>query len=120
MLNLLSNAVKFTRDGGTVRVCARRAECGEQAATGRTDGECVEISVENEGPGIKAEDIPKLFKPFQQLDSIYNKKYHGTGLGLALCRRIVEFHGGRIWVESETGKTTKFTFIIPVRPIENS
>lgn len=120
LLNLLSNAVKFTHDGGAVRVRARRAECGEQAATGRTDGECVEISVENEGPGIKAEDIPKLFKPFQQLDSIYNKKYHGTGLGLALCRRIVEFHGGRIWVESETGKTTKFTFLIPVRPIENS
>ena len=67
------------------------------------------------GIGIKQEDIPKLFKEFTQLESAYIKKYEGTGLGLALTKRLVELHGGRIWAESEYGKGSKFTFLIPVR-----
>jgi len=75
----------------------------------------IECSVEDTGIGIKKEDILKLFQPFQQLESVLSKKHEGTGLGLALCKRIVELHGGRIWVESEVGKGSKFIFVIPIR-----
>jgi signal transduction histidine kinase/HAMP domain-containing protein len=104
LVNLLSNAVKFTPDGGTIKVQARRF-----------NDDYIDISVEDTGHGIKAEDIPRLFKPFQQLGSVYEKKFKGTGLGLAICKRIVEAHGGEIWVESEYGKRTRFTFRIPVK-----
>ncbi|MEK9148637.1 MAG: ATP-binding protein, partial [Candidatus Desantisbacteria bacterium] len=57
----------------------------------------------------------KLFQPFQQLESVLTKQYEGTGLGLNLCKKFVEFHGGRIWVESEEGKGSRFVFLIPVR-----
>jgi signal transduction histidine kinase len=106
LFNLLSNAVKFTPDGGSVRVTARH---------GSDAGDFVEISVSDTGIGIKEEDMPNLFKEFSQLESSYDKKYEGTGLGLALTRRLVELHGGRIWVESEYGKGSRFTFVIPVR-----
>ncbi len=131
MFNLLSNAVKFTPDGGSVRVSARRVSGFEfgvssseksgtdnsQLATHNSQlhGNFVEISVADTGIGIKQEDIPKLFKEFTQLESAYIKKYEGTGLGLALTKRLVELHGGRIWAESEYGKGSKFTFLIPVR-----
>ena len=75
----------------------------------------IEISVEDTGIGIKPEDIPKLFKEFSQIESAYTKTYEGTGLGLALTKRLVELLGGRIWVESEFGKGSKFTFVIPIR-----
>ena len=105
LFNLLSNAVKFTPDGGSVRVMAR----------GITGAQEIEISIEDTGIGIKLEDMPKLFKEFAQLDSVYDKKYDGTGLGLALTKKLVELHGGRIQVSSEFGKGSCFTFIIPVK-----
>ncbi len=101
LVNLLSNAVKFTPDGGSISAHAER------------EGEYIKFSVEDTGYGIKEEDIPKLFQPFNQLESPYGKKYLGTGLGLALCKEIVELHGGRIWVESEFGKGSRFVFTIP-------
>lgn len=110
IVNLLSNAMKFTPDGGSVTVRARLTR-----DEGRVVHPSIEISVEDTGIGIKAEDIPRLFKPFQQLESLMTKRYEGTGLGLALCKRIVELHRGRIWVESEVGKGSRFTFTIPVR-----
>ncbi|MBM4140068.1 MAG: hypothetical protein FJ242_01020 [Nitrospira sp.] len=79
------------------------------------DFDMIEITVEDTGIGIKPEDFDKIFQPFQQLEYALNKKYEGTGLGLALCKRIIELHKGRIWVESEVGKGSKFTFVIPVR-----
>ena len=104
LFNLLNNAVKFTPDGGTV--CLRAQRSGEEG---------LEISVEDTGIGMKKEDMPKLFKEFSQIESSYDKNYEGTGLGLALTKRLVELHGGRIWAESDYGKGSRFAFVIPIR-----
>lgn len=117
MFNLLSNAVKFTPDGGSVVVRARRIGYEKIKNLGINsipEKDFLEISVEDTGIGIKAEDIPNLFSEFSQLDSPYQKKYQGTGLGLALTKKLVELHKGRIWCESEYGRGSKFTFIIPI------
>ncbi len=106
LFNLLSNAVKFTPDGGSVHVAANKVFDAVEA---------IEISIIDTGIGIKPEDLPKLFKEFSQLESTYQKKYEGTGLGLALTKRLVELHGGRIWVESESGQGSQFTFVIPIK-----
>ncbi len=104
LLNLLSNAVKFTPEGGRVAVAAVPA-----------DG-FVEVSVTDTGIGIAPEDQEVIFEEFRQAGGDYARKREGTGLGLALARRFVELHGGRIWVKSEVGKGSTFTFTIPVRP----
>lgn len=126
MYNLLSNAVKFTPDGGSVRVTARRTKDEgrgkrEEKASVILASEAsdrpssIVISVADTGIGVKDEDIPKLFSEFTQLESAYTKNHEGTGLGLALTKRLVELHGGKIWVESEFGKGSRFVFVIPVR-----
>jgi signal transduction histidine kinase len=79
------------------------------------DRNFIEVSVEDTGIGIKAEDIPKLFSEFTQLESAYTKNHEGTGLGLALTKKLVELHGGKIWVESKFGKGSKFTFVLPIK-----
>ena len=100
--NLLSNAVKFTPEGGRIGIEARQA-----------DGS-VEISVSDTGIGISPEDQPRIFEEFRQVGSDYAHKVEGTGLGLTLAKKFVELHGGRIWVESEMGKGSKFTFTLPI------
>ena len=126
MYNLLSNAVKFTPDGGAVRVNARLTRDEGRGATHEKASfvlmseasdrpSSIVISVADTGIGIKPEDIPKLFNEFTQLESAYTKQHEGTGLGLALTKRLVELHGGRIWVESEFGKGSRFTFVMPVK-----
>jgi Amt family ammonium transporter len=97
--------VKFTPDGGSVRVRAKEITAANE----------IEISVEDTGIGIKPADISKLFKEFSQLDSVYDKKFEGTGLGLALTKRLVELHGGRIYVSSEFGKGSRFAFVLPLK-----
>ncbi|WP_243359882.1 PAS domain-containing sensor histidine kinase [Fundidesulfovibrio terrae] len=124
MFNLLSNAIKFTPDGGTVSIRARRlslprdlAPVGEPAP-GNYDGlsgEFIEITVSDTGIGIKKEDIQLLFKEFSQLESPYDKRYQGAGLGLALSKKFIELHGGRIWAQSVFGEGSAFTFILPRR-----
>ncbi len=104
VLNLLSNAVKFTPEGGRVALNAVRA-----------DG-AVEISVSDTGIGIEPGDQELIFEEFRQAGGDYTRKREGTGLGLALARRFVELHGGRIWVKSEIGKGSTFTFTLPERP----
>jgi len=108
LFNLLSNAVKFTPAGGTIRVGAI------------SDGDFVEVTLADSGIGIKEEDIPKLFHPFTQLESVYSKEFEGTGLGLALTRQLVELHGGRIWVKSDFGKGSRFSFTIPLTCVTNT
>jgi len=103
MYNLLSNAIKFTPDGGKVDV---KADIKDEE---------LRVSVADTGIGIKQEDMDKLFKTFQQIDSEYTQKYGGTGLGLSLTKKLVELHGGKIWAESELGKGSTFTFTIPLR-----
>jgi signal transduction histidine kinase len=103
LLNLLSNAVKFTPDGGAIDVIAHR------------DAESLVVAVRDTGIGIAPEDQAAVFEEFRQVGSNYTSKQEGTGLGLALTRRFVELHGGRLWLESEPGKGSTFTFTIPVR-----
>jgi signal transduction histidine kinase len=103
LLNLLSNAVKFTPEGGRIGIKARQA-----------DGS-VEISVSDTGIGIASEDQPKIFEEFRQVGSDYAHKVEGTGLGLTLAKKFVELHGGKIWVESEVGKGSTFSFTLPER-----
>jgi signal transduction histidine kinase/uncharacterized protein (DUF302 family) len=104
LYNLLSNAVKFTPPPGQITV------------TVKDSPEQLTVSVHDTGIGMKEEDLPKLFREFEQIDGSYTRRYQGTGLGLALCRRFVEMHGGRIWAESHFGKGSTFTFTIPRDP----
>jgi signal transduction histidine kinase len=105
IFNLLSNAVKFTPEGGQVDVSAARG-----------NGE-IRVAVADSGPGIAAEDLDRIFEEFQQTEAGAQQR-EGTGLGLALSKRFVEMHGGRIWCESEVGKGSTFEFTLPLRPVE--
>jgi PAS domain S-box-containing protein len=122
LFNLLSNAVKFTPNGGSVHVNARRVRSGKEVRFfelstphSELDTDLVEISVADSGIGIRQADMDKLFKPFFQLESAYTKTYEGTGLGLAITKKLVEFLGGTIRVESEFGKGSRFSFVLPLR-----
>jgi len=123
LFNLLSNAVKFTRDGGSVKVSACVISDGEATEripfkAGRTSpstGQFCEISVTDTGIGISEENISKLFREFSQISDPHTKEYEGTGLGLALTKKLVELHGGHIWVKSEFGQGSTFTFVIPLK-----
>ncbi len=129
LLNLLSNAVKFTPDGGQVGVAAHRVNSStgqmvdssrpmDQATTRPIDsnGDFVEIAVQDTGIGIAPEDQRAIFEEFRQVGTDQGQKREGTGLGLALAKKFVELHGGTIWVQSEMGKGSTFTFTLPVRP----
>ena len=102
VLNLLSNAIKFTPEGGRIEVRAVPVE------------ENVEVSVSDTGVGIAPEDQEAIFEEFRQVGTA-DKKVEGTGLGLALSRKFIELHGGRIWVQSQVGVGSTFTFTIPMR-----
>ncbi|VVB92676.1 Methanogenesis regulatory histidine kinase FilI [uncultured archaeon] len=104
LFNLLDNAVKFSQEeGGTVTVTAKK------------DGDMAKISVSDTGIGIKEENIGRLFRKFEQLESGISKKYGGTGLGLAITKQLVELHGGKIRVESRYGEGSTFTFLLPLK-----
>jgi signal transduction histidine kinase len=105
IFNLLSNAVKFTPTGGLVEITATRV-----------DGE-MRVSVADSGPGIAVEDLDRIFEEFQQTEA-GARQHEGTGLGLALSKRFVEMHGGRIWCDSRLGQGSTFRFTLPLRPVE--
>jgi PAS domain S-box-containing protein len=107
MFNLLSNAAKFTEDGGSITVSAAR------------DENQLQISVRDTGVGLDPEDQERIFDEFEQVDSSLARGQQGTGLGLALTRKLVELHGGRIWVSSQgknQGSTFSFTLPLNLRP----
>jgi len=105
-LNLLGNTIKFTPPGGKLGIEVRR------------ENNWCQVSVIDNGIGIKKEDQKMIFEPFWQLDSPTAKEKRGTGLGLTVAKQIVEKHGGRIWVESEHGKGSRFTFILPLAKVD--
>ena len=102
LYNLLSNAIKFTPEHGSITVGARQS------------GDMAEISVADTGIGISKEDQKKLFQPFMQADASTSREYGGTGLGLSLVKKFTELHGGTVWIESEPGKGSTFTFTMPI------
>ena len=99
--NLLDNAVKYTPAGSRVDVQIRLA------------GTDVEVAVRDNGPGIPAPDLPRLFERFYRVDKGRSREQGGTGLGLSIVKHIVQLHGGRVWVESEIGKGSAFFFTLP-------
>ena len=108
LINLLTNAVKFTSENGSV-VLRVNAELEQDR---------IQFSVIDNGIGIAAEDLKKLFLPFVQVDSSLTRQYEGTGLGLALVQKLTDLHGGSVQVESEIGKGSRFTINIPCRQDE--
>ena len=109
LVNLIGNAIKFTPPQGRVMVSASR------------DGtERARVSVNDSGPGISAEECQKIFQKFYQVSEDGGLKPKGTGLGLTISKALVELHGGRIWVESEQGRGSTFSFTLPVSGSQSS
>jgi signal transduction histidine kinase len=102
LLNLVGNAIKFT-------------DAGEISIRGSAANGSFTIAVRDSGPGISAGDEARIFEEFQQADSSSTRKKGGTGLGLSIAKRIVEMHGGQIWVESKRGEGSTFFFTLPVQ-----
>ena len=101
LTNLINNAFKFT-DAGSIKIKAKR------------EANIVHVRVEDTGPGIKEEDMPKLFQTFSQLSLAEEKKAGGSGLGLAISKEIILRHRGKIWVESKVGRGSCFQFVLPI------
>ena len=103
VINMVSNSVKFTQEGGAVEVFARRNAAGH-----------FELVVADNGPGIPKDKIDRIFRPFSRVDNRYDSENGGTGLGLALVRGLAQLHGGRVWMETETGKGTRVYVMLPI------
>jgi len=101
--NLVGNSIKFTPKGGSIAVNARKTERGK----------AILVAVQDTGIGIDKKNIPKLFTKFGQADTSLTRRHGGTGLGLAICKELVKMHGGRIWVDSEPGRGSTFSFTLP-------
>jgi len=106
--NLVKNALQFTDAGGTVRITAEE------------DSGYVKVTVKDNGIGIPARELSKLFDRFYQVESHLTRKYGGMGLGLTVAKSMIELHGGRIWVESKEGKGSTFIFLLPINAKEES
>jgi NtrC-family two-component system sensor histidine kinase KinB len=104
LTNLVGNAIKFTPANGTITVAAQLHK----------DKDELEVSVKDSGIGIAAENLDKVFNKFYQVGERASTDISGTGIGLSICKEIVELHGGKIWVESEKGSGAKFTFTLPI------
>lgn len=102
LMNLVGNAIKFSPEGGNVTICMKN------------HANHLRVSIQDEGIGIPAEDIPKLFSKFQRIDNSSRRKIGGTGLGLAICQEIIVKHDGKIWIESQEGQGTTIHFELPL------
>ncbi|MEW6291435.1 MAG: ATP-binding protein [Thermodesulfobacteriota bacterium] len=123
IFNLLANAIKFTPAGGHITLAARLTGMDEwlrhgpqqEVADSGPQKKIVKISVSDTGIGIAAEDLQRIFTPFEQVESSMSRKYAGTGLGLSLTKQLVELHHGRIWAESAgPGRGSTFSFLLPL------
>ncbi|HRQ22753.1 MAG TPA: ATP-binding protein, partial [Anaerolineales bacterium] len=101
--NLVKNALTFTDEGGEVIV------------RGGQQPDFVQVSVQDNGLGIPANDLPRIFDRFYQVESHLTRRHGGMGLGLSVAKAMIEMHGGRIWAESGNGRGSTFTFILPTR-----
>jgi signal transduction histidine kinase len=108
---LISNAHKFTPEGGTIII---NAEHTANHWDSRGAAKVVHVVVEDNGIGIKTEDLQKLFQKFSRVGDRETRRIPGTGLGLSIAKNLVEMQGGRIWCESEPGKGSAFHFTVPV------
>jgi signal transduction histidine kinase len=106
--NLVKNALQFTDSGGHVTIKVEE------------DGNYVKVSVMDDGIGIPARDLPRVFERFFQVETHLTRRYGGMGLGLAVAKAMIELHGGRIWAESQEGKGSRFMFLVPATRIEQS
>ena len=102
--NLIGNAIEFTPPDGLIRVVAKPS---------RRDPSWIEVTVSDTGIGIDPRHHEMIFREFAQVDSSRARRHHGTGLGLAIARNFIQLHGGEIWVESELGRGSQFTFTLP-------
>ena len=109
--NLIANAIKFTNEDGKIKVEIKKAKPEEISMKNALKGGYLQVAVEDNGIGIKQEDIPKVFDKFQQIESSLVRKIGGTGLGLPIAKQLIE---GMIWVESELNHGSTFSFIIPI------
>jgi len=103
LINQVNNAIKFSEKGAVTITCLKRDSR-------------IEVAITDGGIGIKDEDMGKLFKPFQHLDTGISRKYEGTGLGLSVCKRVLDMLGSDIRVKSQFGKGSTFTFTLPLNP----
>jgi signal transduction histidine kinase len=106
LFNILNNAIKFSKPEGIVTITARK------------EGDKAQVSVSDTGIGIKEEDIGRLFKEFEQIDRGVSRQYGGTGLGLVISKKLIELHGGSIWVKSKYGEGSTFSFTLPLKSIK--
>lgn len=127
LYNLLSNAIKFTDEKGRVVIRTQRMPAGTAfqggpgAAPFETQSEAILMVVADNGIGIKPEDQERIFREFEQADQTRKRKYEGTGLGLALTRKLVHLHGGNLWVQSKVGEGTEMMVVLPLAaPVEES
>jgi two-component system, OmpR family, sensor histidine kinase VicK len=114
---LVGNAIKFSPPGTSILLAAWNVE-KTAASAGASDAGAVCFMIEDQGRGISPEKLERIFERFQQGDGSDSRALGGTGLGLALCRSIVEQHGGHIWAESEVGKGSRFLFTLPAAGAE--
>ena len=105
--NLISNAIKFTPDGGHILIRGYKPEISDNV---------VQISITDTGLGVPSVEQQYIFQKFTQVGDSLKDKPPGTGLGLSICEKIVEYYGGKIWVESELGKGSTFSFTLPIVP----
>ena len=117
LINLVGNAVKFTPPGGRIGLSTRRSSATMTASPGE-DRDWIEFSVEDTGEGIPAKELDAIFEKFHQVRRDGQGKTQGTGLGLAIAKSLIELHGGRIHVESEVGRGSRFVFTIPAIEVQ--
>jgi two-component system sensor histidine kinase/response regulator len=105
-VNLLGNAIRFSPAAGIVKVMVQRA----------AEADFMQFAVSDTGPGIRRDQFERIFEKFGQVEAAHIGRKASTGLGLTFCKLAVEAHGGRIWVDSEEGHGSTFTFVVPLRP----